>query len=69
MIPHEHERSFPLGSTVRREPRQELTGDRTERTPTHKASEHLIERWQQKTITGQRFRLGIVGGDRLFDEV
>jgi hypothetical protein len=68
MIPTEHERAFPLGSQVRREPRQEQTGDRTDWTPAHNASEHLIERWQTKPITGNRVRLWSVGGDLLFDE-
>ena len=68
LIPNEHERSFPLGRNVRREPRQEQTGNRTDRTPAHQASEHLIERWQKKPITGNRFRRWIVGGDLLFAE-
>ena len=69
IIANEHEGTFALGRKVGREPHQEQTGDRTDRTPTDKAQEHLIKLWEVEPITSNSFRLWGLGGDRLCDEV
>ncbi len=71
IVPDEHEHPLARLGKVLAAPVQELRGHCAHRSVLHKAQPHLLRRrcgGEVEAITGQGFGIGIIRGDRLFDQ-
>lgn len=68
IVPDHEQGALALSCKISQEPRQERTGDLTDRAIRDKAHEHLRQRRNVKTITGNRFGFVIRLGNFLFDQ-
>src|SRR5215216_2760747 len=68
VVPDQHPNLLARRSKLLTAPRKEASGYGAHGPPIHEAHPHLLELWHIEPVAGDGLRVGVVLGDRLFDE-